>query len=129
MFMLPRGAAAATPSLPRSDSWSGAGGGFGNYESLGGGAAASAPLGADRGDAGGEPELQILVGAPEAVFDGIATDFEYPLLTRSSLPAYVPRAAVFRSSSAAQLTRTRARAAVSRAQLRERHRRGAAAAD
>ena len=91
MFMLPRGGAAATPSLPRSDSWSGGGGGFGNYESLGGGAAAAAPLAADRGDGGGEPELQILVGAPESVFDGIATDFEYPLRTRSSLPACVPR--------------------------------------
>ena len=91
MFMLPRGGAAATPSLPRSDSWSGGGGGgFGNYESLGGGAATAAPLGADRGDGGGEPELQIVVGAPESVFDGIATDFEYPLRTRSSLPACVP---------------------------------------
>ena len=104
MFMLPRGGAAATPSFQRSDSWSGAGGGFGNYESFGGGAAPSAPLAADRGDAGGEPELQILVGAPESVFDGIATDFEYPLRTRSSLPACVLASSSARPADA-QLTR------------------------
>jgi hypothetical protein len=83
--MLPR--AADTPSLARSESWGGGGGGFGGYESFDG-AAAALPLGHDS-NGGGEPELEVLVGAPEAVSDGMATDWEYPLRTRSSLPACV----------------------------------------
>lgn len=90
MFMLPRASylAADTPSLPRFASWSD---GAGGYESFDGAAAAALGAGG-RGDAAGtsEPELEVLVGAPEAVFDGIATDFEYPLRTRSSLSAYAP---------------------------------------